>query len=36
MYYLGTLIKDLGKKCFEINKIEDLDIIEKISNFIKT
>ena len=32
MYHLGASIKDLGKKCFGINKIEDLDIIEK---FIK-
>lgn len=32
MYHLGASIKDLGKKCFGINKIEDLDIIEKIIN----
>jgi len=32
MYHLGASIKDLGKKCFGINKIEDLDIIEKIVN----
>lgn len=32
MYHLGTSIKDLGKKCFSINKIEDIDIIEKIIN----
>ena len=30
MYHLGASIKDLGKKCFGINKIEDLDIIEKV------
>lgn len=30
MYHLGASIKDLGKKCFEINKIEDIEIIEKI------
>lgn len=30
MYYLGASIKDLGKKCFGINKIEDKEIIEKI------
>ena len=30
MYHLGASIKDLGKKCFGINKIEDLEIIEKI------
>ncbi len=33
MYHLGASIKDLGKKCFGINKIEDKEIIEKIINF---
>ena len=32
MYHLGASIKDLGKNCFGINKIEDIDIIEKIIN----
>ncbi len=32
MYHLGASIKDLGKKCFAINKIEDVKIIEKIIN----
>ena len=32
MYYLGASIKDLGRKCFGINKIEDMEIIEKIIN----
>ena len=32
MYHLGASIKDLGKKCFAINKIEDLNIIGKIIN----
>ena len=32
MYHLGASIKDLGKKCFGINKIQDLDIINKIIN----
>ncbi len=32
MYHIGASIKDLGKKCFGINKIEDMDIIEKIIN----
>ena len=32
MYHLGASIKDLGRKCFGINKIEDLDIVER---FIK-
>lgn len=32
MYHLGASIKDLGKKCFGINKIEDTEIIEEIIN----
>ena len=32
MYHLGASIKDLGKKCFGINRIEDLEIIQKIIN----
>lgn len=32
MYHLGASIKDLGKKCFAINKIEDNEIIKKIIN----
>ncbi len=33
MYHLGASIKDLGKKCFGINKIEDSEIIKKLLNF---
>ena len=33
MYHLGASIKDLGKKCFGINKIKDLDIIKKILDY---
>ena len=32
MFHLGASIKDLGKMCFGLNKIEDLEIIEKIIN----
>lgn len=32
MYHLGASIKDLGKKCFGINRIKDLEIIQKIIN----
>lgn len=32
MYHFGASIKDLGKKCFGINRIEDLEIIQKIIN----
>ena len=35
MYHLRASIKDLGKKCFGINKIEDMEIIEKIINYNK-
>ena len=35
MYHLGASIKDLGKKCFAINRIEDVEIIEKIINLLK-
>ena len=32
LYHCGASIKDLGKKCFAINKIEDVSIIDKIVN----
>ena len=33
MYHLGASIKDLGKKCFGINKIEDVEIVEKVLTY---
>lgn len=33
MYHLGASIKDLGKKCFGINRMEDKEIIEKIIKY---
>ena len=30
LYHLGASIKDLGKKCFAINKIEDTSIIDQL------
>ena len=33
LYHLGASIKDLGNKCFGINKIEDVEIIEKVTNY---
>jgi len=30
LYHCGASIKDLGKKCFGINKIEDVSIINKL------
>ena len=35
LYHIGASLKDLGKKCFAISKIEDMDYIEKIQNFSK-
>ena len=32
LYHCGASIKDLGKKCFVINKIEDVSIIDKLVN----
>ena len=32
LYHLGASIKDLGNKCFGINKIEDESIVERIIN----
>ena len=31
LYHIGASIKDLGKKCFAISKIEDREYLEKIS-----
>ena len=30
LYHVGASLKDLGKKCFGINKIEDKDYLDKI------
>ena len=30
LYHLGASLKDLGKKCFAINKIEDMEYLDKI------
>ena len=32
LYHIGASLKDLGKKCFAISKIEDKDYIDKINN----
>ena len=32
LYHCGASIKDLGKKCFAINKIEDISIVDKLLN----
>ena len=33
LYHLGASIKDLGNKCFGINKIEEKNIIEEVINY---
>lgn len=34
LYHIGASLKDLGKKCFGINKIEDINFIKNIENNI--
>ena len=34
LYHIGASIKDLGKKCFAINRIENNDITKVIENYI--
>ena len=36
LYNCGASFKDLGKKCFAINKIEDKEIVEKIINYVNS
>ena len=31
LYHIGASLKDLGKKCFAISKIEDKEYIERMS-----
>ena len=33
LYHVGASLKDLGKKCFAISRIEDDEYIDKISNY---
>ena len=35
LYHIGASLKDLGKKCFAINKIEDKEYLEKILKKLK-
>ena len=32
LYHCGASLKDLGKKCFGINRIDDVDYIESLKN----
>ena len=35
LYHIGASLKDLGKKCFAINKIEDNDYLKRILSSVK-
>ena len=35
LYHIGASLKDLGKKCFGINKMEDINFIENVEKTIK-
>ena len=35
LYHCGASLKDLGKKCFAINKIEDVNFIQSVEKNIK-
>ena len=34
LYHIGASLKDLGKKCFAISKIEDVEYIKKFNEII--
>ncbi|MBO4815579.1 MAG: ORF6N domain-containing protein [Clostridia bacterium] len=34
LYHIGASLKDLGKKCFAISKIEDNEYVNKLNSFI--
>ena len=34
LYHIGASLKDLGKKCFAISKIEDVEYIQKFNEII--
>ena len=34
LYHIGASLKDLGKKCFAINKIENIDSFNKLCELI--
>lgn len=33
LYHIGASLKDLGKKCFAISKIDDQEYIDRISEY---
>ena len=36
LYHCGASLKDLGKKCFAINKMNDIKFIENIENSVNS
>ena len=34
LYHIGASLKDLGKKCFAISKIDDIEYIKKLKEAI--
>ena len=34
LYHIGASLKDLGKRCFAISKIEDIECIDKLKSYI--
>ena len=34
LYYCGASLKNLGKKCFAITKMEDISYIEKLEKMV--
>ena len=36
LYHCGASFKDLGKKCFAINRIEDEKVLNELLNYVKT
>jgi len=36
LYSCGASFKDLGKKCFAINRIEDEKVLNELLNYVKT
>ena len=34
LYHIGASLKDLGKKCFAISRIDDIDYMNKLNSFI--
>lgn len=35
LYHSGASFKDIGKKCFEINKIDNKELVQNLINYLK-